>query len=132
MIFRSELHMHSMDHIQTHPRLRDRLRLKGPKRCHMRTMGECDTHRINASVEGKKMRVYRYTLPLFGSGESFVGYSITFEHLKLYSILIQRVTSKRQHGLRSKYIISIQDILEHLKSKDTCIIAMMRQSSTSK
>ena len=32
----------------------------------------------------------------------------------------------------SKYIINIQDILGHLKSKDTCTISMIRQSSTFK
>ena len=76
-------------------------------------------------------RGHRYTLPLLGV-VSFVGYPITFEYLKLYLTITQRATSKTQHGLRLKDIINIHDILEHLKSKNTCSIAMMRQSTTYK
>ena len=43
-----------------------------------------------------------------------------------------KTTSKRQNGSRLKCRIDIQDILEHLKSKDTCTITMMRRSSTFK
>ena len=70
-------------------------------------------------------RGHRYTLLLLG----VVGYSITFEYLKRYPIITLRATSERQQRMKSKYNINIQDILKHLKSKDTCTIAMMRQSS---
>ena len=53
MTLRSEIHTHSMDHIQAHPRLGERPGLKGPKWCYMRIMGEYDTHRINTSAEGQ-------------------------------------------------------------------------------
>ena len=66
----------------------------------------------------------------WGVTESFVDYSITFEYLKLYLIITLRATFGRQQGMKSKHRINIQDILEHLKSKDTCTIAMTRLSST--
>ena len=51
-------------------------------------------------------RGHRYILPLLG-----VVNHLLAKHLKLYPIIIQKGTFKKQHELRSKYKISIQESL---------------------
>ena len=76
------------------------------------------------------IRGLRYTLPLLGVVNPLLATQLPLNTSNYTQSSSNERPLKRQHGLRSKYRISIQDILEHLKSKDTCPIAMMRQSST--
>ena len=73
-----------------------------------------------------------YTLPFLGVVNPLLATQLSSNTLNYTQSSSNERSLKGQHGLRSKYKINIQDILEHLKSKDTCTIAMMRQSSTFK
>ena len=73
-----------------------------------------------------------YTLPLLGVANPLLATQLPPNTSNYTQSSSNERPLKRQRGLRSKYRINIQDILEHLKSKDTCTIAMMRQSSTFK
>ena len=77
-------------------------------------------------------RGLRYTLPLLGVANPLLATQLPPNTSNYIQSSFNEQPLKRQRGLRSKYRISIQDILEHLKSKDTCTIVMMRQSSTFK
>ena len=78
------------------------------------------------------IRGLRYTLPLLGVVNPLLTTQLPLNTSNYTQSSSNERPLEGQHGLRSKYRISIQDILEHLKSKDTCTIAMMRQSSTFK
>ena len=74
----------------------------------------------------------RYTLPLLGVANPLLATQLPSNTSNYTQSSSNERPLKRQRGLRSKYRIIIQDILEHLKSKDTCTIAIMRQSTTFK
>ena len=72
------------------------------------------------------IRGLRYTLPLLGVANPLLATQLPSNTSNYTQSSSNERPLERQHGLRSKYKISFQDILKHLKSKDICTIAMMR------
>ena len=72
------------------------------------------------------IRVLRYTLLLSGVVNPLLATQLSLNTSSYTQSLPYEKPLLRQSGSNSKYRISIQDTIEHLKS--TCTIAMMRLS----